>query len=61
MSYGESTEGVAGLSVPVRNYIDAISLTIAGPEKRFSPIMMNFLGELKKKAKEIEQELLEIK
>ena len=58
-SQGESSIGVAGISVPIFNYINAVSLSIAGPEERFAPKMMDYLDALKEKANEISLELLQ--
>ena len=58
-SHGESSLGVAGISVPILNYIDAVSLSIAGPEERFASKMIDCLDDLKEKAGEISLELLD--
>ncbi len=54
-SRGESLPGAVGISVPVKNYICPVALSIFGPEFRFSP--ENFLEEMRKSSNQISKKL----
>lgn len=57
-SFGERIGGSASISVLVGNYICPVSLSILGPDNRFSlKIMMQVLGEMKKRAREISRKI----
>lgn len=55
----ERVSGGAGISVPVKNYICPVALSIFGPNTRFTDPTI-FLEELKKSAENISKNLLEI-
>jgi len=57
-SYSETVPGVSAISVPVRDYIESVALSLVGPEYRFAPHMVDYLSELKESASRISQGLL---
>jgi IclR family KDG regulon transcriptional repressor len=58
VSIGEIVGGGAAISVPVRNYICPVALSLVGPDNRFSvDEMMRVLKEMKKSAKRISKKL----
>ncbi len=52
------TEGTAGITVPLRNYVGPIALSILGPEERLMPKSMDVLKEMKNSAERISRSLL---
>jgi DNA-binding IclR family transcriptional regulator len=60
MSFGERVQGSASLSVPVKNYICPVALSVLGPESRFGKnAMMEHLEEIKASAARISVKLSE--
>ncbi len=60
-SFGERVTGSASISVPVKNYICPVSLSVLGPDNRFTlKTMMRFLGEIKESANNISNKLLKV-
>lgn len=59
VTFGETIEGSAGISVPIENYICPVALGIIGPADRFRKKMMNSLKELKESADRISRKFLE--
>jgi IclR family acetate operon transcriptional repressor len=57
-SFGETQEGTAGVSMPVRNYTIPVTLCILGPEFRFTPT--DHLEEIRKSARRISNNLKKI-
>lgn len=60
-SYGETILGVSSISVPVRDYVEPVALSIVGPEYRFASRMLSLISELKKSANRISQDLLRMR
>jgi DNA-binding IclR family transcriptional regulator len=58
-SFGERIEGSASISVPVRNYICPVALSVLGPDNRFKPRMMDVLQEMQESAENISKRLME--
>jgi DNA-binding IclR family transcriptional regulator len=60
-SFGERIPGSASISVPIKNYVCPVALSVLGPDNRFSlDVMMNFLGEMKGSASKISKRLAEV-
>ena len=59
ISFGERIEGSASISVPVRNYICPVALSVLGPDNRFKPRMMDMLQGMKETAQNISKRLME--
>jgi len=60
-SFSERLPGGASISVPIRNYVCPVALSILGPDNRFtSKVMGEVLEELKASAKRIALKLKEI-
>lgn len=58
-SVGERLAGAAAISVPIKNYICPVSLSILGPENRLGPNkMIFFLKQMKKSATHISGKLI---
>jgi DNA-binding IclR family transcriptional regulator len=60
-SYGETVVGVSSISVPVKDYVEPVALSILGPEFRFASPMLKFVNELKNSANQISQDFLKAK
>lgn len=59
-SFGERIPGSASISVPIKNYICPVALSVLGPDNRFSlNRMMDVLKEMKKSASRISKKLIE--
>jgi DNA-binding IclR family transcriptional regulator len=59
-SRGERLYGGVAISVPIKNYVCPVALTILGPQFRFGSKMINYLGDLKLSAKRISEKLYSI-
>jgi len=59
-SYSETVPGVSAISVPVRDYVEPVALSLVGPEYRFASHMMDFVSVLKENASQISQDLLKV-
>jgi DNA-binding IclR family transcriptional regulator len=60
-SFGERIPGSASISVPIKNYICPVALSILGPDNRFSlEVIMGFLKEIKESASRISRRLAEM-
>ena len=60
VSFGERIRGSASLSVPVKNYICPVALSVLGPDNRFSlDVMMGFLKEIKESTSRISRKFME--
>ena len=59
MSWDETIQGSAGISVPIRNYVFPVALSMYGPKDRFMPHKMSYLQELKESAERISEKFLE--
>jgi len=58
-SFGERVGGSASISVPIKNYICPVGMTVLGPDNRFTlKTMMKFLGEIKERANNISKKLI---
>jgi DNA-binding IclR family transcriptional regulator len=52
--FGERIPGSASISVPIRNYICPVALSILGPDNRFYlEVMLEFSKEMKESASRI--------
>jgi len=60
ISWDETIQGSAGISVPIRNYVFLVALSMYGPKDRFMPHKMSYLQELKESAERISRKLLEM-
>lgn len=60
-SYGETILGVSSISVPVRDYVEPVALSIVGPEYRFASRMLSLISELEKSTNRISQDLLRMR
>jgi len=59
-SFGERIPGSASISVPIKNYICPVALSVLGPDNRFSlEVMMGFLKEIKESGSRISRSLME--
>lgn len=58
ISKSERLDGLVGISVPIKNYICPVALSIGGPENRIEPKMVDLIRELTKSAARIERNLL---
>jgi len=59
-SFGERIPGSASISVPIKNYICPVALSVLGPDNRFSlNMMMDVLKEMKKSSSRISKKLIE--
>ena len=59
-SFGERIPGSASISVPIKNYICPVALSVLGPDNRFSlEVMMGFLKEIKESGSRISRRLME--
>ncbi len=59
-SFGERVPGSASISIPIKNYICPVALSILGPDNRFSlDIMLEVLEKMKESAARISRKLLE--
>jgi DNA-binding IclR family transcriptional regulator len=57
-SFGERIRGSSSISVPIRDYVCPVALSVLGPESRFSlNVMMEVLKELKEAASRIQRKL----
>jgi IclR family transcriptional regulator, KDG regulon repressor len=59
VSIGERLIGAMSISIPVKNYIYPVALTILGPENRLKPKTEFYINELKKSAKQISSNIAE--
>jgi IclR family KDG regulon transcriptional repressor len=59
-SHGERLYGGVAISVPIKNYVCPVALTILGPQFRFGAKMMDCLDDLKLSAKRISEKLYSI-
>jgi DNA-binding IclR family transcriptional regulator len=57
-SFSERIAGAASISVPIKNYICPVALSIMGTENRFQEKMMDFLQELKERSARISRKLV---
>jgi len=58
-SLGERVAGSASISVPIKNYICPVAMTVLGPDNRFTlKTMIKFLGEIKERANNISRRLI---
>jgi IclR family transcriptional regulator, pca regulon regulatory protein len=57
ISRRESDEGVMGVSVPVKNYMCAVALSVVGPEIRLDPIVQKVTKELLVSSRRISDKL----
>ena len=57
-SFSERIAGAASLSIPIRNYICPVALSIMGTENRFRDKMLDFLQDLKESAARISRKLV---
>lgn len=57
-SFSERIAGAASISVPIKNYICPVALSIMGTENRFQEKMMDFLQELKESSTRISRKLV---
>ena len=57
VTFGESQDGTAGISVPIRNYICPVALCVVGPQFRFTPL--DFLEEIRESGSRISRKLRE--
>lgn len=61
ISFGERIPGSASISVPIKNYICPVALSVLGPDNRFSlDAMLDFLGEIKESASRVSRRLAEL-
>ncbi len=60
-SRNETDEGIAGIAVPIPQYVEPASITISGPDERLAPRFLELAPELKKKANEISLDLLRLR
>ena len=60
VSFGERVLGSASISVPIRNYVCPIALSIIGPDYRLSPRIPDLLEEMKRSAARISKKLLKV-
>jgi DNA-binding IclR family transcriptional regulator len=58
-SFGERIEGSASVSVPIKNYVCSVAMSILGPANRFSSKIMDIVGEMKKSANRISENFSE--
>lgn len=59
-SFGERVAGSASISVPIKNYICPVALSVLGPDNRFSlDVMMEALKDIKNSADRISRKLIE--
>jgi DNA-binding IclR family transcriptional regulator len=58
ISFEEKTAGGVGISVPIKNYICPVALSIIGPDARLVPKMMGLVEEMKVSAERISKKLL---
>jgi len=56
-SFSERIAGAASISIPIRNYICPVALSIMGTENRFHDKMMDFLQDLKESSARISRKL----
>ena len=56
-SAGEVQDGSAAISVPIKNYVCPVALSLVGPESRFLEKMMSFLDALEKSAANISRNI----
>ena len=60
VSFGERVPGSASISVPIRNYVCPIALSIIGPDYRLGPGIPDVLEEMKRSAVRISEKLLKV-
>jgi DNA-binding IclR family transcriptional regulator len=58
-SVGERIPDCASISVPIKNYVCPVALSILGPENRFGAVMIEFLDTLQKSAVKISKCLIQ--
>jgi DNA-binding IclR family transcriptional regulator len=59
-SFGERVAGSASISVPIKNYICPVALSVLGPDNRFSvDVMMKALKDIRHSAERISSKLKE--
>lgn len=58
VSIGERIAGAASISVPIKNYVCPVSLSILGPENRVVPVMFDFLENMKESAAHISNKFI---
>jgi DNA-binding IclR family transcriptional regulator len=60
-SFGERIPGSASISVPVKNYICPVALSVLGPDNRFFlEVMKGFLNQIKESATRISKRLAKV-
>jgi IclR family KDG regulon transcriptional repressor len=57
-SFSERIAGAASISIPIKNYICPVALSIMGTENRFQDKMMDFLQDLKASSARISRKLV---
>ncbi len=57
-SVGERVMGAASISIPIRNYVCPVALSILGPENRFGAKMLDFLKQMQRSGSRISKKLL---
>jgi DNA-binding IclR family transcriptional regulator len=60
ISFEETAVGGAAISLPVKNYVCPVAISIIGPDNRLAPKMMGLLEEMKISAERISNKLKEI-
>ena len=61
-SLGERVLGSSCVSLPIKNYIMPVALSILGPDNRFTPIrLLEHLGGIKESSKEISNKLKNVR
>ena len=60
-SNSEIIAGSASISVPIKNYICPVALSVMGPENRLGPKMINFVNTLQSGANKISQNLAKVR
>lgn len=58
ISFEEKTPGGVGISVPIKNYVCPVALSIIGPDARLMPKMVGLIEEMKASADRISKKLL---
>lgn len=60
-SFGERIAGAGSISVPIRNHVCPVALSVVGPDNRMTlEGMKNFLGEMQKSARRISGKLITV-
>ena len=60
-SFGERIAGAGSISVPLRNHVCPVALSVVGPDNRMTlEGMKNFLGEIQESARRILEKLITV-